>query len=117
MARTSEPNSRPLTRSRAVVGSGNRCCGPLVSNLPYKPRAQRAFVVAKELRFSNGTQTVLAVLQKKTLSPDLEERLRREGLYWVRGDAVIVLNLHDRALEESLPVDGGLILDATRRAG
>ena len=78
---------------------------------------QRAFVVAKELRYSNGTQTVLAVLSKKTLSPDLEERLRREGLL-PSGVMVIVLNPHDRALEESLAaVDGGLILDATRRAG
>jgi Zn-dependent protease with chaperone function len=89
----------------------------LSSRLAQEPGVQRAFVVAKELRYSNGTQTVLAVLAKKTLSPDLEERLRREGVL-PSGAMVIVLNPHDRALEESLAaVDGGLILDATRRAG
>ena len=88
----------------------------LSSRLAQEPGVQRAFVVTKELRYSNGTQTVLAVLSKKTLSPDLEEQLRREGLL-PSGAMVSALNPHDRALEESLAgVDGGLILDATRRA-
>ena len=88
----------------------------LASRLAQEPGVQRAFVVAKELRYSSGTQTVLAVLSKKTLSPDLEERLRRDGLL-PSGALVAALNPHDRALEASLAaVAGGLILDVTRRA-
>jgi Zn-dependent protease with chaperone function len=76
----------------------------------------RAFVATKALRYSSGTQTVLAVLTKHGLASDLKERLCREGLL-PEHVSVIVLGRHDRHLEAVLrEVPGALILDTSRQA-
>ncbi len=61
----------------------------------------RAFLAAKELRYSRGTQLVLAVLTKNGSTSDLGERLRREGLL-PGAVTVVTLGRHDQQLEAAL---------------
>jgi len=86
----------------------------LCRRIASEPGVLRAFLATKELRYSRGTQTVLAVVAKNGVAPDLRERLCREG---VLPDHVTVVTLgrHDRKLETALrEVSGSLIYDSSR---
>jgi hypothetical protein len=61
----------------------------------------RAWLAAKALRYSTGSQTVLAVLTKGAPPRDLAEQLRRDCA--LPADVmVVVLGRHDRPLEAAL---------------
>ncbi len=83
----------------------------LARRLALEPDVLRAFLAVKELRYSGGTQTVLAVLAKNAVVSDLGERLREEGLL---PDEVIVVALdrRDERVEAALgAVSGARIYD------
>jgi Zn-dependent protease with chaperone function len=86
----------------------------LSRRLASEPGVLRAFLAAKELRYSRGTQLVLAVLTKNGSTSDLGERLRREGLL-PGAVTVVTLGRHDQQLEAALgEVPGALIFDGSR---
>ena len=73
----------------------------------------RAFLAVKELRYSRGTQTVLAVLATNGVVSDLGERLHREGLL-PDEVTVVALDHHDERLEAALSaVSGARIYDGS----
>jgi Zn-dependent protease with chaperone function len=89
----------------------------LSRRLALEPGVRRAFLATKELRYSNGTQLVLAVVVKNGIAADLGERLSREGLL-PDGVMLITLGPHDHALEAALgAVAGGLIYDGSPSGG
>ena len=66
-----------------------------------EPAVRRAYLVTKELRHSNGTQTVLAVFSKNGDLPELEDRLRqREAV--PDGVVVVILGRHSEQIESVL---------------
>jgi hypothetical protein len=73
----------------------------LARRLAAEPGVLRAFLAAKELRYSSGTQTVLAVLATDGAVADLGERLKREGLLPTE-TMVAPLGRHDQGLESAL---------------
>ena len=80
----------------------------LSRRLASEPGVMRAFVATKELRYSSGTLTVVAVVAKNGVASGLEGRLRREG---VLPDhvSVVLLGRHDQQLELALDeVSAGL---------
>jgi Zn-dependent protease with chaperone function len=86
--------------------------GALARRLAGEPDVLRAFLAAKELRYSTGTLTVLAVLTKDGAIGELRERLARDGLL-PEDVTVAALGRHDRALEAALGSDA-LVYDRER---
>ena len=81
----------------------------LARALASERAVQRAWLAAKALRHSAGTQTVLAVLTKGTPRPDLAEHLRRDGV--LPEDVVmVVLGRHDRQLQAALDSAGATVI-------
>ena len=85
---------RPCTDPAVDVA---RLCRRLAS----EAGVMRAFLATKELRYSSGTLTILAVLAKNSVASGLEGQLRREG---VLPDhvSVVLLGRHDQQLELAL---------------
>jgi hypothetical protein len=84
---------------------------PLSRRLASDPGVLRAFLSAKDLRYSAGSQLVLAVVTKNGMAGDLGAELRREGLL-PESAVVVTLGRHDQRLEAALAaVPGTLILD------
>jgi Zn-dependent protease with chaperone function len=87
----------------------------LSRRLSTEPGVLRAFLAAKELRYSPGSQLVLAVVTKNGKAADLGERLRREGLV-PETVTMIALGRHDQHLEAVMAaVSGALIFDTSRQ--
>ena len=85
----------------------------LSRRLALEPDVLRVFLAVKELRYSSGTQTVLAVLATNGVVSDLGERLRREGLLPDQV-TVVALDPHDERLEAALgAVSGARIHDGS----
>ena len=81
----------------------------LARALASERAVQRAWLAAKALRHSAGTQTVLAVLTKGTPRPDLAEHLRRDRV--LPEDVVmVVLGRHDRQLQAALDSAGATVI-------
>ena len=83
----------------------------LSRRMAAEPSVLRAFLATKELRHSEGTQTVLAVVTRNGGAPGLGPRLCDEGL--LPADVTVVaLGRQDQALEDSLrAVPGAVIYD------
>jgi Zn-dependent protease with chaperone function len=95
---------------RFVECADHRVDAPaLARRLAAESIIRRAFLVTKELRYSPGRQTVLALSTVRPPAADLTETLRRErGL---PDDAVVaVLTPHDRQLEAALEQTPGALL-------
>jgi Zn-dependent protease with chaperone function len=106
----------------SVVDRFRPCVDPRVDpvavarRLALEPGVLRAFLAAKELRYSDGTQIVLAVLTKNGSSvggaAELGERLCRDGL--LPPDVIVAaLGSHDHELEVALG-EAALIYDRSR---
>ena len=61
----------------------------------------RAFLVTNELRYSTGTQTVLAILTKGPVASNFRKQLQREGVLPEHA-TVAVLTRHDQQLQATL---------------
>jgi Zn-dependent protease with chaperone function len=115
-ARTATAHAERTTLS--VVDRFRPCTDPrvdasaLARRLSGEPGVLRAFLAARELRFSNGTQIVLALLANDGCADDLGERLFREGLL-PRDVIVFPLGRHDHRLETALG-EGALVFDSGR---
>jgi hypothetical protein len=98
---------RPLDNARVEVAA-------LSLRLASEPGVLRAFLARKELRYSRGTQVVLAVRAKNESVADLGQQLQREGL--LQDEVIVALfGPHDRAIEEALAaIPGALIYDRSR---
>jgi Peptidase family M48 len=81
----------------------------VVSWLATERDVLRAFLVTKELRYSNGAQTVLALLARGHSGSDVRERFRRAGLV---PDCVTiaVLTRHDQQLRAALEEIPGAVI-------
>ena len=91
---------RPCTDPRIDAGA-------LTGELRRHPAVMQAFLVTKELRYSSGTQTVLAVIANR--GGDLQQKLR--GSRVLPEDVVVVmLRPHEHALETALREVPGAIL-------
>ena len=85
----------------------------LAGRLAAERAVLRAFLVTKELRHPHGTQTVLALLARGQAGPDVEQRLRRDGVI-PGGVTFVVLSRHDQQLQAALAdVPGALIYERT----
>jgi Zn-dependent protease with chaperone function len=74
---------------------------------------RRAFLVVKELRYSRGTQIVLAVLADGRIT-ELGERLQRERLL-PETVLIVAVGRHDLSIETALAaVPGALVFDGTK---
>ena len=85
---------RPCTDGRVDVAS-------LTRRLSAAPDVIRAFLAAKELRYSTGTLTVLALLTKNGNAAGLGKQLQSEGL--LPADAMVsIIGRHDSGIESAL---------------
>jgi Zn-dependent protease with chaperone function len=110
MAATERLQVTPVDRFVPCADSAVNA-SPVVSWLATEREVLRAFLVTKELRYSNGTQTVLALLARGLSGSDLRERLRREGLI-PNGVTIAVLTRHDQQLQAALEeIPGALIYE------
>jgi Zn-dependent protease with chaperone function len=86
----------------------------LSRRLSTEPGVLRAFFAVKDLRYSLGSQLVLAVVTKNGKAADLGERLRREGLV-PETVTIVALGRHDQHLEAAMAAVSGALICGTSR--
>ena len=87
----------------------------IASCLAAESAVVRAFLASKELRYSTGTQTLLALTANGSLTPQMLDRLKTEcGLS--EEARIVVLGRHDQQIEAALAgIRGALVYE--RRVG
>jgi hypothetical protein len=95
---------------RFVEYADDRVDAPaLARRLATEPVIRRAFLVTKELRYSPGRQTVLALSTTRPPASGLTDTLRRD--HTLPDDAVVAVLTHDdRQLEVVLEQTPGALL-------